>query len=480
MTDDEKKPGKEPDTAAPNGNGNKDTIQEALGSSDARKDTNATGTATGEQSPKVDTKPAQANKTAAAGAAGPAVGAPPSAAKPPPDKAVDKQADKSGAGKSSKSQPDAGKPDPQAKGGGNGSGGSPPTKPGPERSGGNRAGILALVLVILLTAGVLAGGWWLWQQQQNLQRMQADVASSSELEELRDTAVSRAERLAGRVDNLAEEHQAHVQDLARTQAAMDDLRGSHDRIASRMQRLEELAAAHRQDWILSEVDYLFGIAEQRVRFRRDVDGALAALRDADNLLSRLGAETVDQRQQIRRAVDALLDVRQPDRTAMAAELGNLIESVDDWGIEQPEQQISPEPMPGQPDADLSSAEGWRQAGSRAWQQFKNSLASLVVVRRDEPAPPLISPEESWFLRENIRLQLQTARLALLEAEPETFQDSLEQASAWLDRYFQKDDPAVQNAREALQRFADAQIEPELPNLGELLPRIDRQQEGGDA
>ncbi|MEX0732648.1 MAG: uroporphyrinogen-III C-methyltransferase [Aquisalimonadaceae bacterium] len=354
-------------------------------------------------------------------------------------------------------------------GGGDRAGGPPPTKPG--RSRGNGAGILALLLLLVLTAAALAGGWWFWERQQALERAQADFASTLELAELRESAIARAERLAGRVDNLAAEHQAHVQSLASAEAAMADIRDNQARASSRMERLEALAAAHRQDWILSEVDYLFGIAAQRLRFRGDVDGALAALRDADTLLARLGADTIDQRRQVRRAVDALLEVRQPDRAALAAELGDLIDAVDGWAVTQPITRVRTEPMAGQPDADLTSLEGWRQAGARAWQQLTNSLASLVVVRRDDPVPPLVSPKQTWFLRENLRLQLQVARVALLERESETYRSSLDQADAWLERHFRGSDAEVQNARDTLRRLSDVELDPVLPDLAELLSRI---------
>lgn len=359
-------------------------------------------------------------------------------------------------------------------GGGDRAAGPPPPKSSRGKGRGNGAGILALLLV--LAVAVVGGGWWLWERQQALENVQAGLASNLELAELRATAMSQADRLTGRVDNLAAEHQAHVQQLARVEAAMDSVRDSQTRIASRMERLEDLAAAHRQDWILSEADYLFGVATHRLRFRRDVDGAFAALQDADRLLARLGADTAGQRQQIRQAIDALLEVRQPDRTALAADLNALIEGVDAWDIAQPETRIRPEPMAGQPDADLTSVEGWQQASSRAWRQFKSSLSSLVVVRRNDPVPPLVSPEESWFLRENVRLQMQTARLALLGRESEVYQNSLEQADAWLARYFSEDDPAVRQARQTLERLGAVELTPELPDLAELLPRIDRQQE----
>ncbi len=349
----------------------------------------------------------------------------------------------------------------------------PPAPPPPARHGsGGRAGLWLVVLLLLVLAGATAaGGWWLWERQEALADAQTGLASDLELAELRDSLRSRADRLEGRVDNLATEHQQHVQQLARAEEAMASVRERQARSDDRMERIEELAAAHHRDWILSEVDYLFGVARYRVRFHRDVNGGLAALREADKLLGRLGADTIEQRQQLRKAIDALLDVQRPDREALTADLGGLIAAVDDWPIAQPETRIRSKPIEGQPDADLSTVEGWRAAGARAWQQFRESLSSLVVVRRDDPVPPLVSPEQGWFLRENVRLQLQVARLALLEEDADTWRESLLQAQAWLQRHFDADDAQVREAADALGALVEKRVSADMPDLDDLLPRM---------
>lgn len=331
--------------------------------------------------------------------------------------------------------------------------------------------VTALVLVVLLALAFTVFGWMLWERQQQLASAQDGFVSAMELAELREGAVSRADRLAGRLDNLAAEHQSHVQQLARTEEAMASVRERQSRVDQGMDRLRELAAARGDEWVRSEVEYLYGVAGHRLNLHRDPAGALAALREADALLERIGSETVDERRQLRRAINALLDVRELDRAALSARLGELVGAVDDWQPRQPDTRLEPQPMERQPDADLGSVEGWRQAAGRAWDQFRASLASLVVVHRGEPAPPLISPEQGWFLRENLRLQLQTARLALLEGDADTWRDSLEQAEAWLGAHFE-DDAAVRSARESLAELREVSLERELPTLDALPARQD--------
>ncbi len=327
---------------------------------------------------------------------------------------------------------------------------------------------LALVLLLILAAITAGGGWWLYERLRVLESSQDGLATDLELAELRDSAVSRAERLAGRVDNLAAEHQSHTRDLARAEEAMQQVRESQSRVGERMERLEELAAARREDWIRSEVDYLYGMARHRLMLRGDVSGALAALKEADGLLERLGGQAVPQREALREHINTLLDVRTVDVAGNASRLSGMAAQVDQWAVHEDIARLEPEPLGRQPDADLTTWEGWRNASARAWHQLTTSLSSLVVVRREGPPPVLMAPDEEWFLRENLRLQLQTARLALVQEKPDMYRESLVQARDWLERYFRQDDPQVERARETLAELAGQDIRPELPSLPERL------------
>lgn len=348
---------------------------------------------------------------------------------------------------------------------------------------GSGVAILALVISLLLALALAVGGWLLWQRQQELLGAQDNIADADEvaalrddletgLDEIRDSAVTRADRLEGRVDNLAAEHQAHVQTLAQAAELMEGVRERQSRVDERLERLQQLTDDRREEWAHSEAEYLLGLAVHRMRLNRDPDSALAALREADAILRPLDADTVDERRAIRDAIEVLLDVRLPDRGAAAAELRDLMTALDDFAVHQPDTRLDPQAMGRQRDAELDSVEDWRDAGARAWLQFRESLSSLVVVHRGEPAPPLMGAEEEWYLRKNLRLTLQTARVALLEGEQRAWQDSLGEADDWLRRYFQQDD-GVRAARERLQELQTLDLQPELPDLTQLLPELKR-------
>jgi uroporphyrin-III C-methyltransferase len=91
------------------------------------------------------------------------------------------------------------------------------------------------------------------------------------------------------------------------------------------------------------------------------------------------------------------------------------------------------------------------------------LRQLVIVRRvDAPEPPLLAPSQAYFLRENLRLRLLSARLALLSRNQAAFQDDLRAAQQWLQRYFDPRARATQAALAQLRQLQAATLNFEPP------------------
>ena len=356
-------------------------------------------------------------------------------------------------------------------GGDGGDGDEPPADDGDKEHSGDRRSTVAIVLVVLLLVLGLGGGWWLYDRQEALRAGLEARAPASDLAAIREDVDSQAERLAARVDNLAAEHQAHVQHLANAEEAVAQLRETQSRAREQLERIEELAGAQRSDWIQSEADYLYRVARSRVQYHQDVEGALAALRNADSLLRELGGEGADRRRDMQAAIDALVEAPRVDRSGISRELHALIAAVDDWPLAETTTRLEPQPVEGQPDADLRTVEGWQRAAERAWEQVKTSLSSLVVVRREDAPPPLLSPDEEWFLREHVRIQLLTARLALLERDEASYRSSLEQAERWMQRHFRAEGAAADDL-ERVRELRERTVAPSLPDLDRLADGAD--------
>ena len=101
----------------------------------------------------------------------------------------------------------------------------------------------------------------------------------------------------------------------------------------------------------------------------------------------------------------------------------------------------------------ASADEEQSGVDRAWESVKQAASGLVrVTPPDETAIPLLTPDAEYFLRTNLTLQLQVARLALLRGEQTVFEQSLSDADAWLRDYFDTDSAQVRGARATIEEI----------------------------
>ena len=343
-------------------------------------------------------------------------------------------------------------------------------KPAPRKTGGPSGRVIAAVaiLLILVTAAAGgAGGYYLWRQQQDLAAQQKNYVTALEMADLRDKLKDRADQLGARMDSLASQQSNTVQHLASLDESLKGLRNAQDSVQDQLQKVERLAAVNRDDWIRSEAVYLARLARYRVVFRRDVNGALDALKTADGLLARLGGQAVDARQAVAKAVNELLAVQQPDLQAVNHQLSALIAQAPALAVVRPGTTQAKAPGPSEPKADLSSLKGWRQAAGRAWDRFTHSLAQLVVIQRRDQTPPLVQPDERPLVHQNLILRLEQARLAAVQANGELYRQSLNEAKQWLETYFDPEAAPVQQAVATIQQLSSVNVAPALPTLDEL-------------
>jgi uroporphyrin-3 C-methyltransferase len=104
----------------------------------------------------------------------------------------------------------------------------------------------------------------------------------------------------------------------------------------------------------------------------------------------------------------------------------------------------------------------------------SDIKGLVTIRRlSQSVTPLLPPEQGFFLRQNLALKLEAARVALLQREPATYQGALSEAQGWMSRYFDASAPAVRSALDNLARLREANIAPTLPDIGDSLRQLRR-------
>lgn len=215
-------------------------------------------------------------------------------------------------------------------------------------------------------------------------------------------------------------------------------------------------------WDVEQITVLLQIANDRLSLEGEVGPALAALQAADHHLQDLkNPGLLDVRRQLAEEINALESTPRPDVSGMALTLEALINGIDRLPLAEGE-AVSPSAPATEPSA------GWRGVLHDLWEEIKGLV---VIKRRGRAEHPLLPPDERYFLRQNLRLELETARLALLRRDRQTYELSVRQAAGWIGEYFDAQAPAPAAALDELARLQQTDIAPPLPDISASLDRL---------
>ncbi len=329
-------------------------------------------------------------------------------------------------------------------------------------------------------------------QQAQLAALAEQITQLGErVEEAADTAQQPAsdalpaelEDLLGRLDTLEDEWKqsdSAIEALGQRLAAAESAAGTDPAILEEFnERLEKAEAASRaapetvavnHDYALDEVESYLRIANRQLGLAENVPAAESALELADERLAQLDDPHFDGvRGAISDELAAVRGIENPDLTGIALALSTLSD------------QIAELPVKGHsPTGPASPAAGAVEPQS-GWDRFvasvQSALRDLVAVRRtDTTVEPLLPPDEVYFLRRNIELKLEVARLALLQHNEEVYRTSLRGVRGWLNEYFDTQDAGVENALRQIADLEGKRIAPSLPDVSgslELLKQARR-------
>ncbi|MCK5639740.1 MAG: uroporphyrinogen-III C-methyltransferase [Gammaproteobacteria bacterium] len=297
-------------------------------------------------------------------------------------------------------------------------------------------------LALLLAFGLAGGLYYLWQQH-NLSRQAQDTEQAK--------TVERLSELKADISRLTSALQRSREDQKRAGTERVELEAA-------LQSLRTRIGQDRHDWGIAEVEYLLAIANRRLQLEQDVTTALTALESADTRLIFLADPVFHPvREQVAIELRALRAVRQVDREGLALELSSLASAVDSLALPGAPRRSE---KTGTPD-EKGEINDWRGFLLAVWRDIKG----LVTIRQGaDAAMPLLSPEQQYFLRSNLRLQLESARLALLQKSPEVYRSALNDATGWLETYFVSEDAATQSMKKALERLRTEHVVTTLPDI----------------
>ncbi len=301
-------------------------------------------------------------------------------------------------------------------------------------------------LVIALLA-IIFSLWQWWNTHTQLHMLRQEVARQL----TNDTVEAHQAKL------LAQQSVDSVRDLT---SQINQLQAAVNVSQSQQQALQALyrnMAESRDEWTLADIAQVIQIANQQLRINGNVNAAIIALQSAD---ARLQALNRPQFSALHHALGSDIDHLQAlpriDTVGLTDTLDKLmldadtLPLIDEHEIVRTTPQTVPKPT------------GITQRFTlELWQE----LQGLVQVRRlDTPDTALLLPEQSYFLRQNLKLRLLTARIALFAHDEQSYQHDLRAAESWLRRYFNVRDERTQAALSSLNDLMRAPVSLHMPSL----------------
>jgi uroporphyrin-3 C-methyltransferase len=312
--------------------------------------------------------------------------------------------------------------------------------------------LAAAVFAIALAVVLLASAWW---------------STRGELAELRD-GVAKQLREAGSEARdsrtIAKEVQESVRDAQGRIGALEARLLESQSQQLGLQSLYQELSRSRDEWVLAEVEQTLAIASQQLQLAGNVPAALVALENADARLARSDRpQFLGLRRAIGRDIERLRNAPSVDIAGMTLRLDQLIIAADQLPLLADGRPKQPDPAPA-----TEEATGW----GRTWRTVWEELKGLVRVQRlDASDPALMAPESRLFLRENLKLRLLHARLALLRRDESAFRADIRAAQTWLGRWFDPKQKQVATATQTLAALNAAAVNVELPSIAESLSAV---------
>jgi uroporphyrin-3 C-methyltransferase/uroporphyrinogen III methyltransferase/synthase len=329
-------------------------------------------------------------------------------------------------------------------------------------------GVLALLLVVQ---------WWTTRDE--IGKLRLELAHRLQQGDLSNSEVRL---IANNVQESTKELQAKVSVLESKQ-----VEAQSQQLA--LEQLYQDLSKNRDDWALAEIEQVLSTASQQLQLAGNVQGALIALQNADRSLSRSDKpQFITIRRAIAKDIDLLKSLPALDTTGIALRLDSLISEIDSMPLLADEKPSLPATQPKvsrRADARAASAvASGRGHYDRDWlsvledqgqswlDEMWGEVRQLIRVRTvDTPDALLLSPTQSYYARENLKLRLLNARLALLSRNESAFRSDLIAAQDAISKYFDTRARQTQVAQALLKQVQSSNLSIEMPTLAESLNAV---------
>lgn len=325
--------------------------------------------------------------------------------------------------------------------------------------------------------GLLLAAQW-WSTHAELSSLRAEVASRLQAGDAKN---AETKVLVKALQDNMREMQAKIGVLENKQAEAQNQQVALEQLYQEMSR-------NRDDWALAEIEQVLSTASQQLQLAGNVQGALIALQNAD---ARLARSDKPQFITIRRAIakdqERLKALPNLDVTGIALRLDSVIAQIDGMPLLSDEKPVVPATPPktsrraeknnvkGAKEKESAVSE-WLAGIDEKWQSWSSEMwtdmRQLIRIRNVEtPDALLLSPTQAYYVRENLKLRLMNARLALLSRNESAFRNDLIAAQDSITRYFDTRAKQTQVTQAILKQVQGSNLSIQMPSLADSINAV---------
>ena len=326
------------------------------------------------------------------------------------------------------------------------------------------------VLAILIALGLGCSGYYFGQQQvdemqQKLTALQTQLQQKNTAEPVN---LPSFEAEKSQLAKLAEFSQVASDQIS---ALNQELAAKEQQLSALQQQVQRLTNQSKteqpNDWLLTEADFLLNNALRKLVLDNDVDTSVSLLKVASETLSKVAMPQVATvRSAINTDLKKLLSLNNVDQNAIMQELSQLANDVDELNVLNVNFDEDPNT-----DKLTDSLEDWKSNAEKSAVSFLNHFIRITPKKADNKA--LLAPNQDIYLRENIRLRLQIAILAVPRQQDDLYKQSLETVASWVRTYFDISTEVAQNFLKKLDELAEQSIYVDVPTQLSSLNALDK-------
>ena len=328
----------------------------------------------------------------------------------------------------------------------------------------SKSAIAALLISVIAVAGVAGAGYW-----SKLQLAELNTAIDKKLssQQLAATAALTDSQTA-----LAELNESFQQIQAEKASQTVEIAALQERLSDAIKQVEAGRNRSENDWRLAEAEYLLRLANQRVLMEKRAEGALALLKNTDQIIKELDDVSLYAlRQALASDIAKLEALPKLDVEGTYLRLTALIEQTKDLPTLSLEQQRQLPELLNEMTSNTVTPET-QAAITSGFAKALAKLESLVVIQQhDKPVEPILSPDQGHYLRQNIQLLLEQGQLALLRQQSDIYKNSLTRAQTLLEQYFDKTNTNTAALLRALSQLSKLEVAPTIPDISGSLKQL---------